>query len=206
MKWSRNPERLATADNYRAYLNEVTDNPLHVADERRFYRTYYMRRFLPRPHWDILDFGSYLGSNCIHYALMGHAIEGVEGSAVCVEKAREELERFPGLDRKILFHHCLIEEFNPPHLFNAVICGEILEHVRDPQEVVDKAYDCLHPGGQLFVAVPAVQMEVHARSFTPDDLRILFEGCGFRVLQQLHEPRPQQVPGLPQHLCLGEKV
>lgn len=52
---------------------------------------------------------------------------------------------------KITYVNALIEEFNAP-LFDAITCMEMLEHVQQPQVVIDHCARLLKPGGYLFLS------------------------------------------------------
>lgn len=43
--------------------------------------------------------------------------------------------------------------------FDAIICNAVLEHVRNPHEVLDEFYRVLKPGGYLYLGVPFMQPE-----------------------------------------------
>lgn len=183
---------------YRERLDEVGDNPENHAPPT--YRSYYMNRFLPQPGDRLLDFGSYLGGNLIHYALLGHKIEGIEGSLAFREEVEERIVEF-GLGHLATVNWCLIEEYLPIKEFDGVICGEVLSFVLDPLAVCQKACECLAPGGQFFVTVTQRQYPTHARSCSQEDLKEWVEGAGFEV-QQLYHWRCD----VPQIICLARKL
>lgn len=72
---------------------------------------------------------------------------------------------------------------------DGIICGETLEHVEDDVSLVRLFRDCLKPGGQVFVSVPAHQSrwsEIdtfvgHFRRYDKEGLRRLFASNGFTV-------------------------
>lgn len=75
---------------------------------------------------------------------------------------------------------------------DAVVAMDVLEHMPDPQLVVQRAWQVLKPGGYFLVKVPAQRrlygnIDVasgHFRRFDPDDLRSLVTPVGFHVVRQ----------------------
>lgn len=66
---------------------------------------------------------------------------------------------------------------------DAVVCTQVLEHVRDPQGVLNELFRALRPGGKLFLTVPqgwALHEEPHNYFyFTRYGLELLFQKAGF---------------------------
>jgi SAM-dependent methyltransferase len=87
--------------------------------------------------------------------------------------------------------------------FDYVICGDILEHLRDPKAVVARLFDWLKPGGHILVCVPNIRNynilldlflygsweyqpagildQTHLRFFTKSSCRKLLTEVGFGV-------------------------
>ncbi len=79
--------------------------------------------------------------------------------------------------------------------FDAIICTEVLEHIRDDRSVCQKFFELLEPGGCLHVTSPNAEHPYnrefpldpderggHVRpGYTPDTYRALFEPIGFTV-------------------------
>ena len=90
--------------------------------------------------------------------------------------------------------------------FDYVICGDILEHLKDPYTVVKRACRWLKPGGSILVCLPNVRNyrvlkalvfrgeweyvsagimdRTHLRFFTKSSLRCMVEEAGFEVYHQ----------------------
>jgi len=93
-----------------------------------------------------------------------------------------------------------------PNTFHYVICGDILEHLKDPYRVVSRIVSWLKPGGCLLVCVPNVRNfrvlrdlmfhgewtyvesgildKTHLRFFTKDSCRRMLEEAGLQVYHQ----------------------
>lgn len=78
------------------------------------------------------------------------------------------------------------KEFYPGEYFVYVVLGEVLEHVQNPQAVVNEAYRILRKGGTLALSVPydearepgAVDLERHLWSFDKEDIQDLLKSFG----------------------------
>ena len=89
-----------------------------------------------------------------------------------------------------------------PETFDALVCSEVLEHLRDPEPVLRRLLGLVKPGGRVFASVPNVAHwqivlgllrgrfdyaergpmdRTHLRWFTPRSFRALFEACGVEV-------------------------
>ena len=71
--------------------------------------------------------------------------------------------------------------------FDAVLCLEVLEHVRDPASVLKEFFRTLRSGGKLLVSTPLKGIGFHPvpddfYRYTPSSLAELFTEAGFEVL------------------------
>jgi 2-polyprenyl-3-methyl-5-hydroxy-6-metoxy-1,4-benzoquinol methylase len=71
----------------------------------------------------------------------------VEGSE---RFCRDLRARFPAMH----VVHSLFEEFRPEGRFDAILLGQVLEHVEDPVALLRRAGTWLSPGGRIFASVP----------------------------------------------------
>ncbi len=71
-------------------------------------------------------------------------------------------------------------------IYDAIICNQVLEHVKRPGKVIDEFYRILKPGGKFFLTAPqcsGIHMAPHNYfNFTSYGLKLLFEATGFRVV------------------------
>jgi 2-polyprenyl-3-methyl-5-hydroxy-6-metoxy-1,4-benzoquinol methylase len=90
--------------------------------------------------------------------------------------------------------------------FDYVICGDILEHLKDPYTVTSRIYKWLKPGGSIFICVPNVRSHTvlrplilhgkweyvdagimdrtHMRFFTRSSCRAMIENAGFQTYHE----------------------
>ncbi len=89
-----------------------------------------------------------------------------------------------------------------PETFDILICGDVLEHLVDPEASLRRLIPLLKPGGRVFASMPniahwevvlgllrgrfdytdqGVMDRTHLRWFTPRSMRRLFERAGFAV-------------------------
>lgn len=73
----------------------------------------------------------------------------VDGSSVVIEQFKSHHAAFEGEIVEAYF-----ENFHPDNLFDVIIMGFILEHVDDPDLILERYRSFLKPGGKLYVAVP----------------------------------------------------
>ena len=179
------------------YLQQLESVGRAHADAPLAYRSYYMTRFVPRAGDRILDLGAYGGANMIHYALLGHHAEGVEG-ATSLRPLYEDSVAQAGVGESCRMHWCLIEAFTPELPFDSVICGEVLSLVLDPVAICRKAYDCLRPGGQFFVTMTQKRFPPHVREGSLEHMTSWMEEAGFDVKQAYHWKCE-----VPQLICTG---
>jgi SAM-dependent methyltransferase len=132
----------------------------------------------------VLDLGCRSGALTRHF-LEGNSVVGLDVDAAALEKARAL-----GIEPV----QANVEEPLPfeGESFDAVVAGELFEHLRFPDDVVAEIRRVLRPGGVLVGSVPnafRVQSRLrflrgkppeddptHLRLFSPDDVRALLAG------------------------------
>ncbi len=73
----------------------------------------------------------------------------------------------------------------PDNYFDCIICNAVLEHVKNPHEVMSEFYRVLRPAGVLYLAVPFLQPEhldpTDYQRYTRDGLKQLCLDHGFKI-------------------------
>jgi SAM-dependent methyltransferase len=103
----------------------------------------------------ILDVGCGAGSNALRLVAKGHSVDGITLSS-------EEATICKAFMHEVWVHN--LEQGLPGDLkrtYDYVICSHVLEHVVNPQNLLEGIRLCLKPGGQLIVALPNI---MHYRS------------------------------------------
>lgn len=134
----------ATEDNRIASENLVTRVKSQL-DHRRFRR---ILGLVERPDPRILDVGGGTGSVSASFVA---ASEGrARATVVDIDPDSAEAARAKGLDYEI----SRFEEFTTSERYDVVLMLNVLEHVANPLEMLEKARDLLAPGGVLWLQTP----------------------------------------------------
>lgn len=98
---------------------------------------------------EVLEVGTTTGFLTSEMAKLGCAVTGIELDAHMAEIARPYC-------RKMFVEN--IEEIDPTRLgrYDAIIFGDVLEHLRNPRAVLEKLSGLLNPGGKILISVPNV--------------------------------------------------
>jgi SAM-dependent methyltransferase len=142
------------------------------------------RRYVGGPGRRVLDLGCRDGALAVAYAA-GNDVVGVDiDRAALAHAASLGLQaEWADLDEPLAFEDSS---------FDVVVAGELLEHIRSPQALIDEARRVLRPGGTLVGSVPnGFRLKnrlrfaagrhpepdpTHLHLFTPDDVRELLRG------------------------------
>jgi SAM-dependent methyltransferase len=110
-------------------------------------RTALFRRHVGGPGRRVLDLGCRYGALTAFYA-DGNEVVGVDIDREALEQAGERLgieTRWADLDEPLAFED---------GTFDVVVIGELLEHIREPQRLIDEARRVLRVGGALVGSTP----------------------------------------------------
>ncbi|MGO4660442.1 class I SAM-dependent methyltransferase [Terrabacter sp. 2TAF16] len=162
--------------------------PNHVEMSR------FLRRSLPRDRG-----GRYLEVGPGHGFLLMAAIEtgsfddflGVDLSPASVEQTRTIVEHFhPDAPVRVELRDFLTADDLAPSSFDAVVMGEVLEHVEQPEVFLRRIADLAKPGAFVFVTTcvnaPAVDHIYLWR--TTDELESMISDCGLSIVEPLRLP------------------
>jgi 2-polyprenyl-3-methyl-5-hydroxy-6-metoxy-1,4-benzoquinol methylase len=138
-------------------------------------------------------------------ARQGAEVVGIELVAEAAQAARSRLDQVLAGD---------VERLDlpfEPGSFDAIVCGDVLEHLREPERLLRQARGWLRPGGRLVASIPNVRHHTVVRSllegnwtyepaglldrthlqfFTRRDIEDLFRAAGFTVGQMAAVPGP----------------
>lgn len=160
---------------------------------------------------DVLDVGCSSGYLSAPLAAAGARVVGVELDPEAAEAARTFCHEVVVGDVESL------ELPFPPASFDAIVCGDLVEHLRDPQAALARLRPLLRPGGRLVLSTPNVANwamrlsllagrwrytergildRTHAHLFTRKTLAETVENAGYRVVE-LDHTAPVPVVGTP---------
>ena len=148
------------------------------------------------PRGRILDLGCWVGFLLAEARDRGWEVAGVEPSAFASAFARDRL----GLPVQTtdLFHADL-----PDASFDAIVLGDVIEHLPDPGAALDRITGLLRPGGILYLALPDAGsrlarlmgrrwwsvLPTHVQYFTRDSLATLLRRHGYDPLHVSTAPK-----------------
>jgi 2-polyprenyl-3-methyl-5-hydroxy-6-metoxy-1,4-benzoquinol methylase len=157
---------------------------------------------------DVLDAGCSSGYLAAPLTAAGARVVGLELDAHAAEAARSICAEVHVGDVE-----SMALPFEPAS-FDAIVCGDLVEHLRDPGAALSRLRPLLRPGGRLVLSTPNVANwamrasllagrwrytdrgildRTHAHLFTRKTLVETVEGAGYRVVQLDHTA---PVPGL----------
>lgn len=144
----------------------------------------------------ILDLGCWVGFLLAEAQARGWRATGVEPSRFASDFARERL----GLDVR---RADLFEADLPERAFDAVVLGDVIEHLPDPGAALDRIARLLAPGGVLWMALPDAGSRLarlmgarwwsviptHVQYFTRASMATLLERKGWEPLEVTTAPK-----------------
>jgi SAM-dependent methyltransferase len=147
-------------------------------------------------HRTLLDLGCWVGFLLAEAETRGWSAVGVEPSQFASAYARERL----GLDVRT---GELLTTPLPLHDFDAIVMGDVIEHLPRPAEALARIAALLRPGGILWMALPDAGSLVargmrarwwsviptHVQFFTRRSIRTLLEREGWTVLEIRTAPK-----------------
>ena len=84
----------------------------------------------------------------------------------------------------------VMSEFSIPlkdKSIDIVLCGQVLEHCRNPFKLIEEAYRIVKPGGHVFLVAPFIWPEhrfpLDCFRYLPDGMSSVLEFSGFKVKQ-----------------------
>jgi SAM-dependent methyltransferase len=157
-----------------------------------------------------LDVGCATGYLAAALAARGNAVVGVErdAGAAAVAARSGHLDHVATGDVEEPECRAALRALAP---FDALVCGDVLEHLRDPWDALAFLCTLLRPGGTAAISVPNIAHwtgrralvrgrfpyaehglfdRTHLRFFTRAGARALAEGAGLRVRAERFAPAP----------------
>jgi 2-polyprenyl-6-hydroxyphenyl methylase/3-demethylubiquinone-9 3-methyltransferase len=114
-------------------------------------RTEYVKKFVDLDNKSVLDVGCGGGVFSEAMAANGALVSAIDLAEDSLEVAKLHLYES---HYKIDYQNSSVEDFaeKNPNSFDVIVCMEMLEHVPDPQSIVNACEKILKPGGWLFMS------------------------------------------------------
>jgi 2-polyprenyl-3-methyl-5-hydroxy-6-metoxy-1,4-benzoquinol methylase len=146
----------------------------------------------------VLDLGCSVGQLARHLVDRGCTVVGVELDTAAAARAEQWCEAVHPADLDLVELAPLLGDDR----FDAIVCADVIEHLRDPARLLREALPLLAPGGVLVATVPniahgsvrlalltgrfeyadlGIMDRTHLRFFTRATLTELLRICGYRV-------------------------
>lgn len=105
-------------------------------------------------HATVLDVGCYRGSNSKYLKSKFNDVfyVGVENDSIAISKMDPCVDEVVKLDLDFFF-----AEIFAPRIFDVVILGDVLEHLKDPRKLLEEIKKITNENSTLLVSVPNVQ-------------------------------------------------
>ncbi|MBM93469.1 MAG: bifunctional 3-demethylubiquinol 3-O-methyltransferase/2-polyprenyl-6-hydroxyphenol methylase [Legionellales bacterium] len=124
------------------------DGPMKTLHQINPIRTQWISNHLTAPQ-QVCDIAC--GAGLLTEALddAGHHMTGIDASPSLIQVAQAHAG-----NRTINYHHTTVESFAAqyPEHFDAITCLELLEHVDNPQRMIQHCATCCKPGGLIFLS------------------------------------------------------
>lgn len=133
---------------------------------------------------EVLDVGCGTGEIDIIIARKGYAITAVDISPLAISMAQEYMGKFPECKERIHFLAGDIEKMTFEKRFSTAIISHTLEHVINPEKMMEKVLTMLEPGSYILVAVPnrkAWNDRTHLRYYSERSLKKFLSQYSFEL-------------------------
>lgn len=161
----------------------------------------------------VLELGCSSGHVTEMLVAAGNTVVGVESHPGWAAEAREFAERVHVLDLDV----ASVADVESAR-FDAIVAGDVLEHLRDPLAALVKVLPLLEPGGEVIISVPNMAYvdvrllllegrveyqdeglldRTHLRWFTRDSLRDMLEHAGLTAVEVRRVVHPMGSSRLP---------
>jgi 2-polyprenyl-3-methyl-5-hydroxy-6-metoxy-1,4-benzoquinol methylase len=152
-------------------------------------------KYLTKPRMKILDIGCGAGTIDFYLAKQGHLLYGIDISDIAINSCKETAKELN--ISNIKFNVLDFPRTIPNEKFDAVVCFEVIEHLKNDQLALKKINDLLKPGGLLILSTPSSNAPLHKlgysdsfdkrvghlRRYKIDDLVRMFESNGFSIIE-----------------------
>lgn len=168
---------------------------IQLGGPRHLYRQELILRLLreSRIKGRVLDAGCGDGCVTLWLARRGWDVYALDYSADFLRIVRERLAKSNLSGRVRICHHDLLSFDFPDSFFDAVVCGEVLEHMEDDRRIMAKFCRMLKQNGVCVVSVPILgkrwdasdDFSGHKRLYSLGNFKEMVENSGFQLERYL---------------------
>jgi len=130
-------------------VGEFTDHEI-INSSDLLYRCRWIAEFI-KPG-NVLDLGCGNGLISLKYAYDGRKVLGIDLGYLAVEYCNNFLKRYYLTNSE--YKQGIIEEFKSKEKFDNIFLCEVIEHVEDPEKILDVAETHLKKDGIIFITTP----------------------------------------------------
>ncbi|MFH1702699.1 MAG: class I SAM-dependent methyltransferase [Nitrospirota bacterium] len=139
----------------KAYLCLLA-NKLNLHRDLAFNKRWRYKKYFLKGNIRTLDVGGGGGPFTIQCLKNGNIVTLIDLNRQNIDRALLKIEMVGFLDpKRIEAIACDIKEYETENKFDQIILFEVLEHIKDDQEVLDKLYFLLKSSGQLLFSSPS---------------------------------------------------
>lgn len=135
--------------------------------------------------------GKYLDLGCFNSPKPVELAENSDNEVWAVDHAPEVIKTLKSKFPKVNY---LCKDFHKlpfkPNYFDYIVIGEVIEHLEEPQKIIDEAYDLLKEGGILTISTPFEETITqplisaeHVWGYEEDDIKTLLQNSGFKDIE-----------------------
>lgn len=174
-------------EEYKKFYKEkkivIVDDIFLLRSYDRFYRIRWMKKIIEKNKGkSVLDVGCHRGLASIFLAMEGFKVTGIDISPVSIRSGRKLCKKY-NIDYR--FVESSFEEFKKKRKFDYVIAMELIEHVLDPNKLLDFCEE--HCNKIIFITTPDYYgqfgisdkgNDAHIRAYKENELKKLIEERG----------------------------
>lgn len=136
----------------------------------------------------VIDFGCGVGvfTKLVKETYPDCEVWGTDISDQAIEDNKKE-------NPDINYHHAYIgdQKFLPKEYFDVVFSGETIEHLDEPETLLQEAYSALKQGGKLVITTPlmdSIRSDEHTWFYEKEDIEKLYKENGFTDIKFVDLP------------------
>ena len=145
---------------FKAFYEELGNDPKQLAQQVVARRIAFIQ-----PQGSIIELGCHAGFNSLFWAEQGHCCVGVDIAQTLIDEAERRRSRLsPEVRERVSFIQSDILDLDSKGIgkFDTVILTEVLEHVIEPDSIVEKAMEFMRPSSKMYIAAPSKRIGTYA--------------------------------------------